>query len=124
LGSSVLSTVSKYQVCDQLRNLYIYKSMGANEMHLSILREWTDVVMKPHSMIFAKSQQLSEVSGDWKKKKAMLYPFLRRVEGCPTELPTCQPHLCAGDDHGTDSLGSCAKACGREGSDTGEPVWL
>ena len=38
--------VSEYQVCNHLRNLNIHKSVGANEMHPTVLRELVGVVAK------------------------------------------------------------------------------
>ena len=35
-------------------------------------------------------------------KREILHPFLKKVERGPWELMTCQPHLCAWEDRGTD----------------------
>ena len=40
--------------------------MGLYEVHPRVLREFTDIVTKPHSMIFEKSRWSDEVHGDWK----------------------------------------------------------
>ena len=41
--------------------------MGSGEMHPRVLRESSDVVAKPLSMVFEKSWQSGEDPGDWKK---------------------------------------------------------
>ena len=66
-GSNVPPTVSEEQARDHLRNVNICKSMSPNEMHPRVLRELTDVVIKPFSTIFENFWQPGEVPGDWKK---------------------------------------------------------
>jgi len=54
----------------------------------------------------------------------IFYPFQKGWKGRPWELPTCQPHLCAWEDHGTDPPRRYVKAHGGKGGDSGQPAWL
>jgi len=65
--SKVSPTVREDKVRDHLGNLNILKSMGADEMNPTVLRQLDDDVAKPLSMIFEKSWQSGEVPGDCKK---------------------------------------------------------
>ncbi|KFW04204.1 hypothetical protein N327_12959, partial [Fulmarus glacialis] len=60
-------TVREDQVRDHLRNLKVLKSMGPNEIHLRVLKELGDEVVKPLSIIFENSWQSGEVPTDWKR---------------------------------------------------------
>jgi len=66
-GDKAPLTVTKDQVCSHLRNVNIHESMGPDEMHPRVLRELAGVVAKTVSLIFERSGQSGEVSGDWKK---------------------------------------------------------
>ncbi|TRZ06976.1 hypothetical protein HGM15179_020128 [Zosterops borbonicus] len=57
-----------------------YKSMGPDEIHLRILKELVDVIMRPLSMIFEQSGESGENPADWKLVNVgMLSQFSRRA---------------------------------------------
>ncbi|PKU45327.1 rna-directed dna polymerase from mobile element jockey-like [Limosa lapponica baueri] len=59
------------QVQDHVKNLMVHKSMGPDKIYAQVLRELTDEVSKPLSIIFEKLRQPGEVSTDSKRGNKM-----------------------------------------------------
>ncbi|KFP12314.1 hypothetical protein Z169_05524, partial [Egretta garzetta] len=54
------------QVRDLLRKLDTHKSMGPDGMHPRVLKELSDVIAEPLSIIYERSWRTGEVPDDWK----------------------------------------------------------
>jgi len=83
-------------------NLKVHKSMRPDEVHPWVLTKLADEVAKTLSVIFKKSWQSGEVPTDWKRGN-MIPIFGKGKQDKPGELQASQSHLCAWQDHGTDS---------------------
>ncbi|KFV91513.1 RNA-directed DNA polymerase from mobile element jockey, partial [Eurypyga helias] len=59
--------VREDQVQEHLMNLKVHKSMGHDRIHPQVLKELTDGVAKPLSIMFEKSWWSGEVPADWKR---------------------------------------------------------
>ncbi|KAK4816990.1 hypothetical protein QYF61_025910 [Mycteria americana] len=59
--------VKEELVCGLLQEPDPYKSMGSDIIHLRVLRELADVIVRPFSIIFEKLWRLGDIPEDWKK---------------------------------------------------------
>ena len=71
-----LHLVKEDCVRDHLRNLDAHKSMGPDGMHPRVLRELTDFIAEPLSVICGRSWRTGEVPKDW--SKANVTPILKK----------------------------------------------
>jgi len=79
-----LPTVGEDWVQGHLRKLKVHKSMGPDEKHLQVLRQLTDEVAKPLSIIFEKLWQSGQVPSDWKRGKIILI-FKKGKRSCQAQ---------------------------------------
>lgn len=118
-------------VQDHLRNINnTHRSMRPDEIHLRALKESADVVAKLPSIwkvhpipkktvLFEKFWQPGGVPWPW-------LIFKKGRKESPQHYQTCQPHLCAQGDHGTDPPRSRSYAVAHGGQESGsrQPAWL
>jgi len=79
----------------------MHGSMGSEEMHPRVLRELADLVASSLPMIFEKSWQSGEITGDWKKgnialifKKKKKEKKKRKERGTPGTTGQSASPLC------------------------------
>lgn len=88
-GNIVPPTIRDLELWDYLRNLNMHKSLGTNEMHPKILREWFGVIASPQSIVFANPWLSDKGPRDCKNRN--IRPIFQRRKPC--ELPISQVHL-------------------------------
>lgn len=74
--------------------------MGLDGIHLRVPRELAEVLPKPLSIIYRKSQLTGQVPFDW--KLANVTRIYKKY--WKEDLGNCRPDLCGREDHGTDHL--------------------
>ncbi|GAB0190597.1 mitochondrial enolase superfamily member 1 [Grus japonensis] len=73
--------VEEDRIRDHLGKYDTHKSMGPDGMHPQVLRELTDVIAKPLSIIFERSWRRGEVPKDW--RKANVTPVFKKGKEDP-----------------------------------------
>ena len=81
------STIQKETVRDLLLQLDCHKSMGPDEIHPRVLRELTEVIAEPLSIIWQHSLLTGEVPEDW--RLASVTPIYKK--GCREDLGNYRP---------------------------------
>lgn len=90
-------------VSDLLLHLDIHKFVRIPGVHLRILRELAEVLVKPLSIIYQQSWLTREVSVDCRLANVM--PIYQKVwKGRSRELQACQSDLSASKSHGADNF--------------------
>jgi len=79
-GEQPPPTLKAKQVWNRLVRLNVYKSMGLDDIQLSVLRELADVIAKPLSIIFKKLWMSGEVPRDWKRGNINAIDMKRKKE--------------------------------------------
>ena len=106
VGGDFCPTVTVEQVRVLLMTLYMYKSMGPDDVHPGVLKEMTDVVAEPLSITCEKSWLSGEVPGDW--KKGNITPIFKK--GRKDDPGNYRQVKCASTDHEADPPGYRVKA--------------
>ena len=94
-------SVRAEQVGDHLMRLNVYKSMGLDNMHPNILKEWADVIIRLLTITFEKLWLSGKGPSDL-KKRIIIPIFKKERKESPEDLQASEPHVCAWEDHGTD----------------------
>ena len=81
---------------DHLMRLNVYNYIGPDNMHPKVLWEPADVVAKPLSTIFEKSQLSGRDPRDWKEGNNTP-TFMKREKGRLKEYS--EPYVCVWEDH-------------------------
>jgi len=69
--------VKEKLVCELLQELDFCKLIGSVNIHPSVLRKLSDVIVRPLSTVFQKSWRLGVIPEDW--KKANVIPIYKEV---------------------------------------------
>ena len=98
-----LSLVEEAQGREHLNKLDTHKDMGPDGMHTQVVREMTDVIVRPLAIVFERSWGLGEVSEDWSKCHSYLQ---EGQEERARELQASQPHLDPEESGGANNSGN------------------